>query len=261
MAIAVQEDGKILIGGAFAEVDAARATRSPGCWTDGTLDPELRSRCRGAGVAKWPNAMELQPDGKILIGGRFWRPVNGMARKRIARLLPDGALDASFDPGIRRKLHGLCRNVAAGRPGAHRRRIRYGWRRLTARHRAAVGRSAGLPAANIASLRAPVVGNPPAEHEKAPQGLESERLRIRAAEAASQLQTGGLQPPTLSFRRGVCNPRLARLLKTPVVGNPPSEHDKAPQGLESERLRIRAAEAASQLQTGVCNPRLARSPS
>src|SRR5207237_8861418 len=44
----------------------------------------------------------VQPDGKILIGGNFTTlsPNGGAAvtRNRIARLNPDGTLDAAFDP-------------------------------------------------------------------------------------------------------------------------------------------------------------------
>ena len=39
-----------------------------------------------------------QPDGKVVIGGKF-TSVNGVARNRIARLNPDGSVDASFNPG------------------------------------------------------------------------------------------------------------------------------------------------------------------
>src|ERR1700680_4784908 len=39
----------------------------------------------------------VQPDGKILIGGRF-TTVLGVARNRIARLNPDGTLDTAFNP-------------------------------------------------------------------------------------------------------------------------------------------------------------------
>jgi uncharacterized delta-60 repeat protein len=42
-------------------------------------------------------ATALQPDGKIIIGG-FFTSVQGMPRTNIARLNPDGNLDASFDP-------------------------------------------------------------------------------------------------------------------------------------------------------------------
>jgi uncharacterized delta-60 repeat protein len=40
----------------------------------------------------------LQPDGKILVGGRF-TTLGGIARNRIGRLNPDGSLDLSFNPG------------------------------------------------------------------------------------------------------------------------------------------------------------------
>jgi uncharacterized delta-60 repeat protein len=40
----------------------------------------------------------IECDGKIVIGGDF-ATVNGVKRRQIARLLADGALDASFDPG------------------------------------------------------------------------------------------------------------------------------------------------------------------
>lgn len=42
------------------------------------------------------NSMIVQPDGRILIGGSF-TTVNGQARSRMARLLPNGVLDASFN--------------------------------------------------------------------------------------------------------------------------------------------------------------------
>src|ERR1039457_1639336 len=44
------------------------------------------------------NAMAVQPDGKILIGGSFNSAVGGQVRNRIARLNPDGTLDTAFNP-------------------------------------------------------------------------------------------------------------------------------------------------------------------
>ena len=41
--------------------------------------------------------LAIQPDGRILVGGYF-TSVQGQARSHIARLLPDGRLDASFNP-------------------------------------------------------------------------------------------------------------------------------------------------------------------
>ena len=44
-------------------------------------------------------SVALAPDGKILIGGSF-RYVHGQPRSGVARLLADGSLDASFNPGV-----------------------------------------------------------------------------------------------------------------------------------------------------------------
>lgn len=45
---------------------------------------------------KWIHATALQPDQKLLIGGRF-TTVNGVARNKLARLNTDGTLDTSFN--------------------------------------------------------------------------------------------------------------------------------------------------------------------
>jgi len=44
------------------------------------------------------NAIVLQADSSILVGGDFWT-INGKPRLRIARLHPDGMVDTTFDPG------------------------------------------------------------------------------------------------------------------------------------------------------------------
>lgn len=44
------------------------------------------------------NSMARQADGKLIIGGNFSK-YNGAPRRFLARLLPDGTLDESFDPG------------------------------------------------------------------------------------------------------------------------------------------------------------------
>lgn len=49
----------------------------------------------------------LQPDGKILLGGRFTN-VLGVARNRIARLNPDGSLDMAFNPNANNMIYGLA---------------------------------------------------------------------------------------------------------------------------------------------------------
>jgi uncharacterized delta-60 repeat protein len=44
------------------------------------------------------DGLVIQPDGRIVIGGDF-TTFNGVTRTRLARLMPDGSLDPSFDPG------------------------------------------------------------------------------------------------------------------------------------------------------------------
>ena len=67
------------------------SARSQDCW----LDPQFGA---GAGANGSVVRAVVQPDGKVVIAGDFTE-VNGQSAKRIARLLSDGSLDASFDPG------------------------------------------------------------------------------------------------------------------------------------------------------------------
>ncbi len=53
----------------------------------------------GSGVNGTVNAIAVQPDGKVLIGGEF-TTVNGLARFKVARLNPDGSGDSSFNPAL-----------------------------------------------------------------------------------------------------------------------------------------------------------------
>ena len=62
--------------------------------TDGSLDTSFTSA-----ADYFVNTLAVQPDGKILVGGRFGT-VAGQTRNNIARLNQDGSLDTSFNPGI-----------------------------------------------------------------------------------------------------------------------------------------------------------------
>ncbi len=63
----------------------------------------------GTGPNQPVEAIAVQPDGKILIGGGFTF-CNGVARPGIARLNEDGSLDTSFDPG--QGANGVVRDIA-----------------------------------------------------------------------------------------------------------------------------------------------------
>src|SRR6185503_7466751 len=57
---------------------------------DGTLDTSFNTN-----PSKYPEAIVLQPDGRILIAGAFYS-VDGQRAESVARLNPDGTLDTSF---------------------------------------------------------------------------------------------------------------------------------------------------------------------
>ena len=127
--LALQPDGKVILGGDFTNINndssyyyLARVN------SDGTVDStfarsaseavnelELQSdgkvvfggntslrRLNGSGIPDGLNApvndaisaLAVQPDDRILVGGRF-TSINGVARERFARLLPDGTIDES----------------------------------------------------------------------------------------------------------------------------------------------------------------------
>jgi hypothetical protein len=67
-AIAVQPDGKVLLGGAFSAVNGAIRTRIARLNPDGSPDSSFNP---GAGVGDAVFSLAAQPDGKVLIGGRF----------------------------------------------------------------------------------------------------------------------------------------------------------------------------------------------
>ena len=93
--LAVQNDGKILVGGNFQVyngVDVGYLTRVN---NDGSIDSTFSGF---SGVNAEVKSIAIQPDNKILIGGGF-TSVNGISRNRIARLNSDGSLDLTFNIG------------------------------------------------------------------------------------------------------------------------------------------------------------------
>lgn len=91
-AVAVQPNGRILLGGAFTQVNGAPRSRLARLTADGALDLTFTPGGETDGVV---NTLGLQPDGRILIGGAF-RFVGGVARGGVARLEPSGSLDTGF---------------------------------------------------------------------------------------------------------------------------------------------------------------------
>ncbi len=92
-ALAVQADGRIVVGGDFSTIGGAGWRSVARLNPDGSPDPTFG---QFAGANERVLALAVQPDGKILIGGRFTK-VNGVTRNYLARLNPDGALDTGFN--------------------------------------------------------------------------------------------------------------------------------------------------------------------
>lgn len=84
-AIALQPNGKIIIGGRFITVGGAGRIRIARLNADGSLDVGFDP---GDGASYTVYAATLQSDGKILIGGGF-QTIGGVPRNRIARLWGD----------------------------------------------------------------------------------------------------------------------------------------------------------------------------
>ena len=92
---AIQNDGKIIIGGNFNSYNGVTKNYIARINVDGTLDATFNS---GAGPSNSVYTTAIQSDGKIIIGGEFYT-YNGATRNFIARLNTDGTLDATFNPG------------------------------------------------------------------------------------------------------------------------------------------------------------------
>jgi len=106
-AIAIQTDGKIVIGGAFTTVNGATRNRIARLNADGSLDNTFQNGLTGA--SSNVRCIQIQSDGKILIGGDF-TTVNGTSRSYVARLTTTGALDTGFNsyPGANGAVYALA---------------------------------------------------------------------------------------------------------------------------------------------------------
>jgi uncharacterized delta-60 repeat protein len=91
-AIAVQADGKIIVGGGFFTYQGVTENRIIRLNADGTKDTTFST---GTGFDGDVYTIALQTDGKILVGGQFFF-YNGVLSKYIMRLNANGTKDTSF---------------------------------------------------------------------------------------------------------------------------------------------------------------------
>ena len=100
-ALAVQPDGKIVVGGFFTSLAGQPCSDIGRLNSDGTLDTNFNAAALGGG-GFWPDhlylqSIALQEDGKILVAGEF-NSLGGQPRQCLGRLNPDGSLDTGFVP-------------------------------------------------------------------------------------------------------------------------------------------------------------------
>ncbi|WP_447645907.1 hypothetical protein [Nocardioides zeae] len=105
--VLLQPDGKVLAGGNFTWLGASGAATARGrlCRlnADGTLDTTFAD----PNISSAVNSLELQADGKVLVGGAFTGAGAVRSRRnRLARFNVDGTLDTSFvGPGLSNSVH------------------------------------------------------------------------------------------------------------------------------------------------------------
>ena len=97
--LALQPDGKILVGGAFTSYSGVTRNRIVRLNSDGTIDNTftIGSGFSG-GFTGGVTTLALQPDGKILAGGDF-TSYSGVTRNYIIRLNTGGTIDNTFNIG------------------------------------------------------------------------------------------------------------------------------------------------------------------
>lgn len=92
-----QPDGRLLVAGTFSVAPGGRPTYGLArLGLDGALDPSFRA---GTGIPSGSSIAELRPlsDGRLYVRGSFNR-IADEPRPGLARLLPDGSIDPSFQP-------------------------------------------------------------------------------------------------------------------------------------------------------------------
>ncbi|MEP6483164.1 MAG: hypothetical protein ABJB01_01860 [Rudaea sp.] len=94
--LAIQTDGKVIIGGQFQSVGATSVSGIARLDADGSVDSTFTTPAVNSEI----KAVAIQKDGKILIGGAF-DAIGTTPRHYLARLNVDGSLDMGFaDPHL-----------------------------------------------------------------------------------------------------------------------------------------------------------------
>ncbi|GEM_PF-2455526 len=100
-AIALQEDGRIVIGGVFTKIAETARFGLARLESDGSLDfsfdpgEGVRAVMGGESI----DALLVEPDGKVIVGGSF-STIGGVTQSGLARLKSRGGVDQTFKVGL-----------------------------------------------------------------------------------------------------------------------------------------------------------------
>lgn len=96
-ALALQPDGKVLVGGHFTTFNGTPKGALVRLNADGSLDPGFGTAAGFVGNS-YVYALAVCADGKVLVAGQF-QDYEGHACHNLIRLTAEGAFDPTFDPG------------------------------------------------------------------------------------------------------------------------------------------------------------------
>jgi uncharacterized delta-60 repeat protein len=97
--LALETNGQILAVGSFTAVGSTPAGGIVRLNPDGSDDTTFLNALNGlSGANASVNTVACQTDGRVLVGGSF-TTLNGVTRNFIGRLMTDGSVDTSFNPG------------------------------------------------------------------------------------------------------------------------------------------------------------------
>ena len=103
-AVALQSDGKIVIGGQFTNIQGTSAHGIARLQPDGTVDDSFDA---GAGTNQFIHDIAVLADGRILIGGEFTL-FQGVGHRGLACVFPDGSPDPDFNEQTMMPAPGQC---------------------------------------------------------------------------------------------------------------------------------------------------------
>lgn len=97
--LAIQSDGKVLLGGDFYYYNGVQRLGIVRIKTDGSIDPFFNPTVLNTYYRSVVTGITIQPDGKVILLGFFSPPTAGATQKNIIRLNNDGSIDSTFTAG------------------------------------------------------------------------------------------------------------------------------------------------------------------